>query len=993
MFEKPENITPENEDKEKKEGSDQETEKEDHYKKILEEAYRSGASLDLPELEEFNENEVDSGSINQFSLALIDFIETKEQEADEEEVENLFQFVGQLRWKFSSNLAGFFDIKDRLKIMTRATRSGIIKKTFVGADLVGKTIRDASQTEGDLRRDVLKTMDEMPVSEKLDLLHQLRTVGAQAAIYNNRVVYNQVRETYEQLIYSADHPVFIQLAAEAGLETLKKEREQPQLSKLFDSENSSRLYTGSLDEQDELCTQRFFSKYDLDQLDPSKVTVTLAAKDGLAYRNRFGLATGVIKIDVGSFLSDPDEGLEFDVNQYRNYKEHLDKIEESRRVRKDLGIDEQNEEDEQKATQEVFHAIYDEYAQKMLSAGNAETPAKVFTEILPVLTEKEWEKYFIGEIKLQEELSFKKISDEFNDKYQKTVNEFIIKLFRHREDLGTQYLEEYTDLEKALEKDDLDQAQAIATEISMKCLDREQPSASQQEIIELWNKFNETLEKNFDEATKKYEALNTELRQSEKIKEHDEIVGKLKKNTDEIHKQLQTFIEKKLAMANDLPKLEPITLEQLTTEFKSGEDQDRVTKEEALLFQHIHSSDLSKKIENEFGFTLSDLSLREQYFFLNYLKKVKPDSAEKMKRFTATYGIDGMRTFLSLENGDESLGDDIVAFGQHDEVAETIFSYYGELLNRAEKAETLVGQISDHEEKALTELANQVRQNMVNRAQKDLEKAVRAHDPGEVAERIETYNVAAKEYVALLQEVGAGKIEATPSEEIPPEDKEQMLNLLKENYEKIYPDPEDNDFKAAVTNSLEKSFSNPNSTFYILRDKEKIVSYDRFDTIKDPSGKEISYFGSFNADPAYNGVGCIMLEETTKEKLEDGRPMMGHCDPTQDITRKYIERGFVATKYFSFEGKPSFEIWRSQDSSRQLESKNRPIEDLLNKDDSEDILVREASEPETYDELNKGMALTRYFTHQKRTYLVFEKLPQELEEAFSFEEAKEHRDT
>jgi hypothetical protein len=260
---------------------------------------------------------------------------------------------------------------------------------------------------------------------------------------------------------------------------------------------------------------------------------------------------------------------------------------------------------------------------------------------------------------------------------------------------------------------------------------------------------------------------------------------------------------------------------------------------------------------------------------------------------------------------------------------------------------------------------------------------VRAADPGEVAAQIGNYVASAKEYVALLQEVGAGKIDSVSPESLSEEDQGRMQNLMQANYRKAYPEPENDAFKAAVSGSLSKSFSNPNTSFRVLRDKGKIVSYNRFDTLRDYTGRKVSYFGSFNADPAYSGVGGIMLEKTIKDELESGQPMMAHCDPTQAVTKKYIEDGFVATNFYPLAGKPSFEIWRSKESTEQIESKNLAVTNLVTRTElGALILVREQDQFEHYPELREGKALTRYFTHEDKTYLVFETLPSSLQEAF-----------
>ena len=236
-------------------------------------------------------------------------------------------------------------------------------------------------------------------------------------------------------------------------------------------------------------------------------------------------------------------------------------------------------------------------------------------------------------------------------------------------------------------------------------------------------------------------------------------------------------------------------------------------------FSFMSRPSVCDHIEKDFGVELKNLNLKEQYQFLNYILRSSTTAAEKIKEQTSRFGIDFARTFLSLERGDDKLGDDIVAFGQNNEVAGSVFKYYGELLDSADRAEALVREVTNCEVGNCAELANQVRENILNRAQKDLEKAVRANDPNEVTTQIENYVAAAKEYVALLQEVGAGKIETVVSSNLTPDEKERMTNLLQANFRKAYPKPEEAAFKAAVAGSLEKSFNNPNTSFKVLRDK------------------------------------------------------------------------------------------------------------------------------------------------------------------------------
>ena len=442
----------------------------------------------------------------------------------------------------------------------------------------------------------------------------------------------------------------------------------------------------------------------------------------------------------------------------------------------------------------------------------------------------------------------------------------------------------------------------------------------------------------------------------------------------------QDLIQNRERLFDEMHSYAVVPIEEIIRGFLNATSEE----EENLIFdyEYLVSRPIREMIQDKFHFELKNLSIKEQFYFLNYLKRITVAEAETMQHFTRLYGVDGMRTFLALERGDESLGDAIVAFGQHEEVAKEVFRYYSELLDSAEKAEILVRERTHCKGESCTEQAEQIRDNLLGRAQKDLEEAVNANDPDVILDQIEKYDIKAKEYVALLQEVGE-RIEEVSGVHLSQDDKTQMRILLRSNYSRAYPNKDDAEFKKAVAASLESSFDNKNTVFNILRDGRKIISFNRFDVIQDDSGHEVIYFGSFNAAFQYSGVGGVMLEETITEQLKSGNPMMAHCDPTQPITRKYIEDGFVATDFYTLAGKPSFEIWRTKTSDAYLESKNKSINELVSLTKHKDILVREQEIGETYPELNEGKALTRYFEYQGKTYLVFETLPSSLQTEFT----------
>lgn len=422
--------------------------------------------------------------------------------------------------------------------------------------------------------------------------------------------------------------------------------------------------------------------------------------------------------------------------------------------------------------------------------------------------------------------------------------------------------------------------------------------------------------------------------------------------------------------------------------FELEEDLDEKTvfrsvSEEALdSYEIMTEEDVRLQIEKHFNFSVKNLNIREQFYFLNYLKQVTNSEAGEMQVFTQRFGVNGMRTFLSLERGDETLGDHIVAFGQHEEIANTVFQYYGELLDKAEQAEKLVQEAGCDKEHCL-QLAEQVRENILNRAQKDLETAVQTHDPSEVAAKIETYAADAKVYVALLQEAIQEPLEAIPASKIAESDKNQIMALSARNYTN-----ESEDFQTVIRSGLETALESENTHFYIEHDKSgRVIFCDRFDHKVDrQTGREVKYFGSVNAEPAFNGIGRVRISETLEQEMKSGEAIFGHCDPKNAVSSLYIELGFVATRTVSPAGKFSFEIWRSSDSSEQLPTKQLSTTELLEQfeklDESVDHKIRRVEQNDQFTELSEGKYLTRYFRYNGEYYAVFEPAPASLKAEF-----------
>lgn len=103
------------------------------------------------------------------------------------------------------------------------------------------------------------------------------------------------------------------------------------------------------------------------------------------------------------------------------------------------------------------------------------------------------------------------------------------------------------------------------------------------------------------------------------------------------------------------------------------------------------SRSVSRHIRGELKIPLEELTLREQYHLLNYLKSQDKHAAMNLSTFALQYGRDGLRTFLALDY-DESFGDRLVFIGRvlPHHLAAKVFDKYSAIADAAERTEAFL---------------------------------------------------------------------------------------------------------------------------------------------------------------------------------------------------------------------------------------------------------------------------------------------------------------
>lgn len=319
------------------------------------------------------------------------------------------------------------------------------------------------------------------------------------------------------------------------------------------------------------------------------------------------------------------------------------------------------------------------------------------------------------------------------------------------------------------------------------------------------------------------------------------------------------------------------------------------------------------------------------------------------------------------------------------ELQRLVTDRFTDLVTEANRSEELIdSEARDLSDTQKEELAERVRTLLLQQAEKVIDIAAAATDADSLKDDLETYTFDKRAFTSLVQSLGVEAMLSNPLREVSSEDltqdqKNRMLELMHKNYETLYPGDEYAEFRTKVEAGLHASFENSSTLFYVLEDNGEIVSFNRFDEIPDSSDRQIKYFGSFNADSTYRGVGSEMLEKTIEAQMQNSEVMFAHCDPKMAISKKYIEDGFVATQTDTIASHFSFEIWRSGSTVENLETKQMSKEDLMtlaniSAGPEDDYFVREVEVNDAFDELDSGLPylLTRYFTHEAKTYVAFE---------------------
>lgn len=435
------------------------------------------------------------------------------------------------------------------------------------------------------------------------------------------------------------------------------------------------------------------------------------------------------------------------------------------------------------------------------------------------------------------------------------------------------------------------------------------------------------------------------------------------------------------------------------------EDEKEKGKQDIYDFSYLLSLPIRRIVEDEFGVDMSKLSLSEQFYFLQFIKKKEAGEVEPVKQFAGEFGEAGLRSFLACAE-DPKYAEVILSLGEKlgPEAAKLVFSKYSEIAEAADTAKDYVlKNFGDAKESDVGEITRGIL-----RSANELLLKYNAAGARLDIETIESELEEAKQDVIVftssfkilsqernknydfwdLNDIKDIRFTTERGAELTPEEVKIMRDIYRRNYKDSPKELID-----SLIDGFDESIADPKTEFWVLRHNGKPVAFYRLDDLGDNRAEKpeevqsVKHFASFNVDSKYKGS---RLAETMMEQQLDRESgiIRAECLADKPISMNYIERGFVAVGMEEGAGLNILHIEKNAFRVKQYGGKKLSTKEIVaaGKDISSDkpkiydkqgraLYVRSAARQEDFpfeDFFASGLVMTRYFKEGDRYYAVFE---------------------
>ncbi len=945
--------------------------------------------------------------ISIFLNTLIDFIENKS--ADPKNEKSLQKFVSNLyeaMFSFSPNISNHIGLDNLLITTARVTRVPEAQGWF-GQNMVGELVYELNWAHEESVERIINKIRKLELSEQLDVVHQLATVGADAIAQgapgyqaHDRIV--RILETFNQ---ESPYPI-LRYATENALEIIEEEEKNPSLGVVtFRGNAAGARLPEALSEKLAEQSENLKRQVRIVNKDGKKYKMLPIASDAIGLFDHSNTPRQFAQLDFAS-LSEPSEvdGV------------FVERLLEGAEARLD-----------QRSFYDLFLHVTNLLIQqdKNVRPITSNILAEKWYGVSSKFSVEEWERIFTSILKEQDRAddNAKKeaiLREEIENENLAASNRFVsLVIEKGKKILATLpnpngMLKEYYDnlvRYKATGNEEraFTTAQDFArffqfnrrlgTENKLGLTEAQLQLGSEladamQEVsdfhIASWDKYNEARRLQLTESTPQPEVGIVAFKEIRK-----KIFTNQKTLQSDILKFLQGLDQKlrsELVAVESRPYVQ-IELDPNLNPFK-GEDSEQLT----LLLQNLHNPALRNFIESDLGINLAEIPLRSQIHLLRFLSGQDLEGFNRLRIILQSHSDISNKILNSFLACAENVGysESILTIAENfdTDTAQAIYDKYLEISSASEQIrdfiyhQTNITGITDNQIQKIT-------QKLLHRANEILKSFAQKSSPAEdtpaererVLKDLETIKdeawlitstfstlrdsgvaVEFKDIVNMNPEIVTGLELARNRKDV-----DKMLEIFYDNYHK-YPA----EFRDSIIDGFRQKLAFDSTDFYILRYKGEIVSFFRFDRRFETDGMfKDFYFGSVNTDTGFTGgrFAEVMFSEALKARAKEG-VIEADCDPETEVSSKYIEQGFVATKYYVYKSVPSLGLILDQELNSRLRAKNLSRAEIESLENSPELFVVKYNRGEKVDfsKLSQGYVLSRYIKTKEDILCVFEKI-------------------
>ncbi len=404
-----------------------------------------------------------------------------------------------------------------------------------------------------------------------------------------------------------------------------------------------------------------------------------------------------------------------------------------------------------------------------------------------------------------------------------------------------------------------------------------------------------------------------------------------------------------------------------------------------------------EKVEDLFSFKFNDLSLREQFYFLNFIKNKNKNGVLPVVNFNKKFKKDGLRTFLSIEQGGTEMGDKILALGDSEklpeEVARKIFAKYGEIIDNVSKITEFTRVNFNKEIEAKPEFIKKIEETLYIKGKQLLsqtyddinnKKEINYQDIEKQLDRINADTITTfaifKQAVKNGEKLPIESIEGSvfskkEATEISIEQQKEMFELYEINW-KNHPD---RDFVESLKSYFKTAFSPEDNKhknyFYTFEKDNNIRAFVRFEEKE----KNNLYASALNVDEASKnfGLGEAMMDEALFKEAQKN-VLHASCRKDNPSNMRYFEKGFIANSTKVTNNTEEFDLVWDENKNKNIKAKQKSQEDLIHmygNTNIEEIEIRKSKELiSLHENIPENKALVRCFLNNGEWFAVYEKI-------------------